>query len=256
MYNTKENGMIVFNILYNPMTWDSEVKSNDDKILLNMQNFIEDNVKEKDIVDWVEPFVKKVLEETNNESFELCIDGCIESDKRIIEKMLSDNAEVKLRIVNVVRHSDLEWKYKKVDEVINNILSEGSSEYIQRAVSIRKKEIERLKSTVVEIPVIATMSSGKSTILNALIGKSLLPSLNKATTATTCRIIVNNDLAYFRGKVVKGDKVVVEENNINKDFVKNYNQKANEENLDIIIEDPVPYLDTKGFEIHFIDTPG
>lgn len=242
--------MITTTIIYNPITWESEVRFNDEKIKSNFNNFIAEN-KEKDIILWIDTFVKKVLEETNDEAFQLEIDKCFDMDKKIIESKLENNDKVALNIISI----DAEGEYRKVDDIIENILSKNEI-FFQNAVDERKDQIERLKGTIIEIPVIATMSSGKSTVLNALIGQNLLPSLNKATTATTCTIIVNNDLQSFRGKVMKDGEIIIEEDNIDESFVKEHNERANEEDLDIIIEGPVPSLDTNGFEIHFVDTPG
>ncbi|MFB9120412.1 dynamin family protein [Bergeyella porcorum] len=242
--------MIAITINYNPITWESEIRFNDEQVKSNLSNFIAEN-KEKDIVLWIDAFVKKVLEETNDEAFQLEIDKCFSIDKKIIESKLKNNDKVDLSIISI----DAEEEYKKVDIAIDAILSEDGT-FFQDAIDARKENMETLKSTIIEIPVIATMSSGKSTVLNALIGQDLLPSLNQATTATTCRIIVNNDLQSFRGRVMKDGEIIIEEDNIDKSFVKEHNERANEEDLDIIIEGPVPQLDTNGFEIHFIDTPG
>ena len=40
-----------------------------------------------------------------------------------------------------------------------------------------------------KIVVVATMSSGKSTLINALLSKKLLPSSNEACTATITKVI-------------------------------------------------------------------
>lgn len=244
--------MIEITIDYNPVTWESEIRFSDEKIKSNLGNFIAEH-KGKDIILWIDAFVKKVLEETNDEAFRLEIDKCLDIDKKSIESKLENNHKVALSIMSI--ESEEEYEYEKVDKAINIILSEDGA-FFQDAIDTRKEEIKRLKSTIIEIPVIATMSSGKSTVLNALIGQNLLPSLNQATTATTCRIIVNNDLQSFRGRVMKNDEIIIEEDNIDESFVKEHNERANEEDLDIIIEGPVPHLDTNGFEIHFVDTPG
>lgn len=244
--------MIEITINYNPVTWESEIRFSDEKIKSNLGNFIAEH-KGKDIILWISAFVEKVLDITNQEAFKLEIDKCFDMDKKIIESNLKNNDKVTLSIISI----DAEEEYKKVDIAIDAILSEDGT-FFQDAIDARKENMETLKSTIIEIPVIATMSSGKSTVLNALIGQDLLPSLNQATTATTCRIIVNNDLQSFRGRVMKDGEIIIEEDedNIDKSFVKEHNERANEEDLEIIIEGPVPHLDTNGFEIHFVDTPG
>lgn len=237
-----------FTIHYNPLTWETEIKSNNRTILSNLQNYIVD-IKNRDITVWIDSFVEKVSEELNDDPFHLTINSCFESDKSIIENKLK-NRKVQLDIKSV----DSDKLFKRIDESIKTILEDSSFDV--NTVNQRKDEIHKLQSTVIEIPVIATMSSGKSTILNALIGQTLLPALNRATTATTCKIVINNELNNFKGQILNNGIVITEENNITEDFVKQHNDKANTEDLEIIIEGAVPTLNTKGFEVHFLDTPG
>ena len=53
--------------------------------------------------------------------------------------------------------------------------------------------MENMEKLIFEVVVVATMSAGKSTVINALIGKELLHSANEATTATITRIHDNDD---------------------------------------------------------------
>lgn len=240
--------MINFTILYNPIAWKTEISSNDNTVLSNLKNYIEE-IKDRDIIVWIDSFVAKVSEELNDDLFQLTINNCFESDKSIIENKLK-NSKVQLDIKSV----DSNELFERIDETIQKILKDDDFDH--NIVKQRVSEIHKLQSTIIEIPVIATMSSGKSTVLNALIGQNLLPSLNQATTATTCRIIVNNDLQSFRGRVKKNEEVIIEDDNIDESFVKEHNERANKEDLSIEIEGPVPHLETNGFEIHFVDTPG
>lgn len=240
--------MINFTILYNPIAWKTEISSNDNTVLSNLKNYIEE-IKDRDIIVWIDSFVAKVSEELNDDLFQLTINNCFESDKSIIENKLK-NSKVQLDIKSV----DSNELFERIDETIQKILKDNDFDH--NIVKQRESEIHKLQSTIIEIPVIATMSSGKSTILNALIGQTLLPALNRATTATTCKIIVNNDLNTFKGRVLNNGIVIAEDNNITEDFVKQYNEEANTEDLEIIIEGAVTSLDTKGFEVHFLDTPG
>lgn len=64
---------------------------------------------------------------------------------------------------------------------------------------------EGVRNKSFSIAVVATMSAGKSTLLNSLIGKRLLPSRNEACTATVCRVEDVDILQEFEGRSkVKG----------------------------------------------------
>ena len=52
-----------------------------------------------------------------------------------------------------------------------------------------------------DVYVVATMSAGKSTLINAMLGTTLLPAANEATTASIVRITDNDQMADgFRGQ--------------------------------------------------------
>lgn len=68
-----------------------------------------------------------------------------------------------------------------------------------------------------DVFVVATMSAGKSTLINAMLGRDLLPAANEATTATIARITDNDSLSERfiarrvnnQGQVVEVDEDVV-----------------------------------------------
>jgi len=64
-----------------------------------------------------------------------------------------------------------------------------------------------------DVYVVATMSSGKSTLINAMLGRDLLPSANEATTATITRIADDKTRPTFRGRRIdkNGDPVALVE---------------------------------------------
>lgn len=58
------------------------------------------------------------------------------------------------------------------------------------------------------VAVVATMSAGKSTLLNAMVGHRLLPARNEACTASVCRIEDCDELPAFRGRIKVAGGVV------------------------------------------------
>ena len=109
------------------------------------------------------------------------------------------------------------------------------------------------KFTVV---VIATMSSGKSTTLNAMLGLPLLPAKNEACTAILTKVEDVDDMDVIRARVtnVDGDvstwKTIHAEDD---DMLKQWNTA---ENCFIEIQGDFPHIDNISKNIEFIDTPG
>jgi GTPase Era involved in 16S rRNA processing len=105
--------------------------------------------------------------------------------------------------------------------------------------------------------VVATMSSGKSTLINAMLGRDLLPSANEATTATITHIIDNKSLdgrffaRRFDGMGVEIDRA----DSINLATMKLWNKMPESRRIDI--EGAVLGIRRReGFGFVLTDTPG
>lgn len=128
-----------------------------------------------------------------------------------------------------------------------------------------KRDFEAAVNSDFRIVVVAPMSSGKSTLINSIIGKDLLPAVNQATTAVNTEIkdndsfddfVVNADDKYGNN-IVKNQRATKEViSNLN--FMKDPNDpKGKEALIDLVkIEGPVPNLPSDVLNTIFIDTPG
>jgi GTPase Era involved in 16S rRNA processing len=105
------------------------------------------------------------------------------------------------------------------------------------------------------VAVIAPMSSGKSTLLNAMLGVPLLPSKNEACTAIVTKIRDIDGLQEIRARVKAkngdySDWVPLRDEN---DKLISWN---NSKNSEIEIEGDFPHIDNHLRRIEFWDTPG
>lgn len=99
--------------------------------------------------------------------------------------------------------------------------------------------------------IVGTMSSGKSTFLNSLIGFELFPSKNTACTAKTFFYYGNPEINYFLF-LTNTIRKPVQRRNLVMNQIEKWNQ--NQKIAEIIIEGPIFTNKKKGFAI--IDTPG
>ncbi|EEF26528.1 conserved hypothetical protein, partial [Ricinus communis] len=86
-----------------------------------------------------------------------------------------------------------------------------------------------------DVYVVATMSSGKSTLINAMLGHDLLPAANEATTATIARI-TDNDSMKGRFKAERIDakgRVLVCSDNVTLETLKDWNSSADTDRINI-----------------------
>lgn len=155
---------------------------------------------------------------------------------------------------------------KEVKEIIEftNLLKIEAFDYTKNLVQIKKysdlnlyiKQFEQNFYRELEpynkILVVGTMSSGKSTFLNSLLGKDLFPSKNEACTAKLFEYEFTNNSEYT---VRKGRSGVVERfNSISQDMLAEWNE-SDKEHI-IYIKGPVESAMTVNKKITFIDTPG
>ncbi len=105
------------------------------------------------------------------------------------------------------------------------------------------------------VAVIATMSSGKSTTLNAMLGVPLLPSKNEACTATVCKIEDMDGMKGFRARAVKKGGETTEWENIQCEDSK-LDEWNSADYASIEIQGDFPHIDNYKHKIRFYDTSG
>ena len=102
--------------------------------------------------------------------------------------------------------------------------------------------------------VVSTMSSGKSTLINALVGTELLPSMNRACTARAVAIMDNDLKTQFEIHAADKNGNYSHIDKATKKAVVEYN-KANDAS-EMIIEGEIKGIRTSKKSLLLIDTPG
>ena len=115
---------------------------------------------------------------------------------------------------------------------------------------------EEVKNGIFEVSVIATMSSGKSTLINSILHTELLPSENKACTATICRILDNDDMDTYEAECYGDDNetVIYSRKTVTSEDMKLYNADESVKYIDI--EGSVPAIPSDKIRLCLRDTPG
>ena len=128
-----------------------------------------------------------------------------------------------------------------------------------------QKNFEAAINSDFRIVIVAPMSSGKSTLINAIVGRDLLPAVNQATTAVITEIKDNDQFENFivNANDKYGNSVavnVIATKKIISDL--NYKKDPNDpEEKDALIhlvqlEGPIPNLPSDVLNTVFVDTPG
>lgn len=146
----------------------------------------------------------------------------------------------------------------ELDGIFNDIKEKGLPEFSKK--NDEGKDIfeayEEVKNGIFEVSVIATMSSGKSTLINSLLHTELLPSENAACTATICRILDNDNMDNYEAECYAADHktIVYPRREITINDMKGYN--TDEKVTYIDIEGSIPAIPSDKIRLCLRDTPG
>lgn len=102
--------------------------------------------------------------------------------------------------------------------------------------------------------VVSTMSSGKSTLINALVGTDLLPSMNRACTAKAVAILDNDMKPQFEIHAVDKDGNYSFSETATKKLVSDFNKS--DDIAEMIIEGEIRGIRNSKKSLLLIDTPG
>lgn len=106
-----------------------------------------------------------------------------------------------------------------------------------------------------EVSVIATMSSGKSTLINAMLGKELMPAKNEACTATIARIKDVDGKGNFSAICLDAEgKELTKCNNLTADIMDTFNNDPQVSYVEI--EGDIPFVSSENMQLVLLDTPG
>jgi hypothetical protein len=239
-------------IKYNPFTLNTEIKV-DGKNYSKISNFSFNEKKRlQEWVDNIDKFIENLDDEFNyNGGYYIKFHGTKPDYEDLTEAIKKlENREIQLEHIESKEIADRKNEIQKIFyEIQNN--SYGLENL--KSKDLRKK-FEEILNSEFEINVVATMSSGKSTLINSLLSKKILPSSNEACTATITRI-KDTDNSIFVGKAYSEEgELKYEEYDISYEKMKEWNKK--EEISTIEIEGEVPFVKANEISLVITDTPG
>jgi hypothetical protein len=156
-----------------------------------------------------------------------------------------------------VKDKDLSFIFDKTKIIFNKINNGPISDLIPREINSRFNQI---LSNDFNISIIGTMSSGKSTFLNAIFGKNLLPSGMRRETAFLMKVKDNDNLNEFKLKTFDKDNNLINQQEATLDAIRKINNARRENQskhiCSIEIEGRIKSIDSDVINAVFIDTPG
>lgn len=238
-------------VKYNPYRMETQIN-------VNGKNIEEDSilykvVRGKRLQEWVGKFPEMLVEELNTVDFEIEFHGMpLDWDD-------FEDAFTQAKQDGKIKNLKLQFSEGRSDDDINDKIVSVFSDLQDGPVDdFRDPKLIRafnnINNSIFPINVIATMSSGKSTLINALLGKKLMPSKNEACTATITEIL-DNDMETFEAVVYDKDDVVLQEvPHLTYEVMNELND--NSEVSKIAAKGNIPFLDARSTALMLVDTPG
>ena len=119
----------------------------------------------------------------------------------------------------------------------------------------QKRDFEIATNSEYEMAVVATMSSGKSTLINSMLGREILPAKNEPTTARTASIHNIRDALGFTAMAYDSKGNVIEK--VDPLTFEQMDRLNNDRNiLAVHIFGAIPGIESKEISLVLTDTPG
>lgn len=210
-------------------------------------------VKGKRMQEWIGKFPQMLVEELNTVDFDMEFYGmALDWDD-------FEDAFIQAEELGIIKKLNLKFREAKTDEDISQKiikvftdLQKGPIEDFRDSKLV--KAFDNIQNSVFPINVIATMSSGKSTLINALLGKRLMPSKNEACTATITEILDTDEENFTAVVYDEDDNVLQEISELTYDIMNHLNEDSEVHKIEA--EGNIPFLDAKSTALMMVDTPG
>lgn len=254
--------MTNFFIKYNPYTVECIFKKNGE--LLSESNKIGSKSNERlqimlgdtSLTNWNGLF-NEIADECDDDDVEITFEGrkIDFEDLQYAEQLYNGPVDFSLSFIEARNDEDV---IKELDKIFADIKEKNLPAFKQK--NREGKDIfdayEEAKNGIFEVSVIATMSSGKSTLINALLNTELLPSENEACTANIVNILDNDNMETYEAECLGRDRktIIHSREAVNLEKLTAYNK---DDNIGIInIEGNIPGIASDKISLRLKDTPG
>jgi GTPase Era involved in 16S rRNA processing len=240
-------------ISYNPYKLETEITVDGKKLAQNSK-IGEKTVSGARLQEWVEDLPRILIDEYNDTNFDVTFHGTL-LDYEDLTAVFTEAYERNELTAKLERRPAKETTDKEV--LIDHVFKE-----IQVGPFDELRDIEIIsafqhaKSSDFEVCVIATMSAGKSTLINAMLGTKLMPSKQEACTAIITRIkdISEDDISWQAEVYNKEGRLVETHEELVYSTMERLN--ANENVSEIKVAGNIPFVSSEDVSLVLIDTPG
>ena len=207
--------------------------------------------------DWVGEFFQRLHDIENDDKYEVEFFG-LPSDYRDLEnvkdKFCEENSSIKINLVQKdISIKSSEERVMQLRALFDEM--QENSPYEELKTKELRENFSNALGDEEEIGVVATVSSGKSTLLNAILYQNLLPARNAATTAIVAKIYNDKSKHEFRVSATDRDgNFICDDIVATPEILDKLN--SNKEVSDLKLFGNIPNIKEYGLRVVFSDTPG
>ena len=239
-------------ISYNPYKLKTHITV-DGKELAENSELRERSAEGNRLQEWVEDLPDMLLNEFNDNKFAVSFHGTI-MDYEDLKEVL-DEAQEQHKFWYYLKWEKAQEaadKEKLIDEVFREIQNGPFEELKSDEI---KTAFQNAKSNDFEVCVVATMSAGKSTLINAMLGKELMPSKAGACTAMITRIKdVDRLKDSFRAEVYRKGRISESYEKLNYSTMERLNEDDTVD--EVRVYGNMPFVSSDDLSLVLVDTPG
>lgn len=238
-------------VSYNPYRMETKIEVNGKAI--SNDSILYKVVKGKRLQEWIGKFPQMLVDELNTVDFDVEFYGMV------LDWDDFEDAFAHAKAASIIKKLNLRFVEGKSDEDISEKIVKVFKDLQEGPIDDFRdpkltKAFANINNSVFPINVIATMSSGKSTLINALLGKRLMPSKTEACTATIIEIL-DNDREMFNAVAYDQENVVLREiPELTYGILDELNDDSDIHR--IAVQGNIPFLDAKSTALMLVDTPG
>ncbi|MDY4078380.1 MAG: dynamin family protein [Clostridium sp.] len=239
-------------IKYNPYKLETEVTVDGKKLAQNSK-LGEKIVPGTRLQEWIEELPRILIDEYNDEEFDVVFHGTLLDYEDLTEVFNKAYENGELKSAKLERKPAKETSDKEVliDKIFKKIQN-GPFDELKDADIINA--FENAKSSDFEVCVVATMSAGKSTLINSMLRTKLMPSKQEACTAIVTRIKDNDNNSWEAEVYNKDNKMIESYKELNYETMERLNS---DENVSLIkASGNIPFVTSEDVSLVLIDTPG
>lgn len=241
-------------IRYNPFTVTTHFELNGEPVV---SGHLIERSKSRRLLQWIDKIFAPLFDELNTRDIDLVFEGTkldAADVKDAIERFMKENRG--LTIFDEYENC----RDVSVDEKVKQLKALFKKAQAGPFAEFRSEEMHRAFKKALapefEVSVLATMSAGKSTVINAMLGKELMPSKNEACTATISKVYDFDEMDGFAGRRFGHDGEELDSwTPANLALVERWNEDRNTSTIEI--NGNIPAIkEREGVRVVLVDTPG